>query len=582
MELSSDSNSGGSIEDKPPSDEPVGAGPSESPMLGSPTPPTAWGGYRWLTPGDVNAFFGLMLDNLTGLFLVVILLSGFGFPTDFAISALIPGTALGVLIGDLAFVYFAFRLAKKKQSSDVTAMPLGLDTPSVFGISLLILGPSFVQGVDTLGLSPEAAARRTWHIGIWCIVMSGLLKLAMAPATNWVRRVIPRAGLLGSLAAIALALISFFPLTEILAQSLPGFLALSIVLTTLIARIPLPKNIPGTLGALIVAGLVYYLMCGLGIEGYHFPTISEIEWLPTAWMEATTGSWLGAFADALPYLPIALPFAIATVVGGIDCTESAAAAGDDYHTPTVVGVEAVATLLAGLCGGVIQTTPYIGHPAYKAMGGRAGYTLGTALVIGSAGLLGYFTFLNDVIPKPAVLPILVFIGLEITAQSFSATPKRHYAAVAIACLPALASLVFNFCDRILSDPALGRAGLSLADLSPPFQEAFGVITMLASGFILTSLLWAWGLAAAIDRRLRVAGGVYLACGLFTLVGLMHSPLQGNRLFVPFGPDSWGELVLGGEYQERVFEFAAGYAVVGVLFLIWDRFVDTTTIAGDHE
>ena len=69
--------------------------------------------YDWLTPGDVNAFFGLMLDNLTGLFLVVILISGFGFPTDFAISAMIPGTALGVLIGDLAFVYFAFRLAKK-------------------------------------------------------------------------------------------------------------------------------------------------------------------------------------------------------------------------------------------------------------------------------------------------------------------------------------------------------------------------------------------------------------------------------------------------------------------------------------
>ncbi len=82
--------------------------------------------YQWFQPGDVNAFFGLMLDNLTGLFLVVILLSGFGFPTGFAISALIPGTALGVLVGDLAFVYFAFRLARKRQTSDVTAMPLKL------------------------------------------------------------------------------------------------------------------------------------------------------------------------------------------------------------------------------------------------------------------------------------------------------------------------------------------------------------------------------------------------------------------------------------------------------------------------
>nr|WP_315860680.1 permease [Rhodopirellula sp. SM50] len=528
--------------------------------------------YQWMTPGDVNAFFGLMLDNLTGLFLVVILLSGFGFPTEFAISALVPGTALGVLVGDLAFVYFAFRLAREKNSSDVTAMPLGLDTPSVFGVCLLILGPSFRQGVDSLGLSEIDAAYRTWHIGIWCIVMSGVLKLVMAPASNWVRRVVPRAGLLGSLAAIALALISFLPLSEILGRPLPGLVALAIVLTTLIARIPLPGRVPGTLGALVVAGLIYYLMCGLGVEGYHFPSLSTIEWFPTRWMECWDGSWISAWPDAVPYLPIALPFAIATVVGGIDCTESAAAAGDTYHTPTVIGVEAVATLLAGLSGGVIQTTPYIGHPAYKAMGGRAGYTLGTALVIGSAGLIGYFTFLNDIIPKPAVLPILVFIGLEITAQSFSATPKRHYAAVAIACLPALAALVLNFSGQILGDQALREAGISVSDLSPVFQESFATISMLGSGFILTSLLWAWGLAASIDRNLRTAGIVFLVCAVFTLFGLMHSPLEGSRLFLPLGPEHWETIVLGPESRSKVFEFAAGYAVVGVLLLAWRRWL----------
>jgi len=475
-----------------------------------------------------------------------------------------------VLVGDLAFVYVAFRLAEKKQSSEVTAMPLGLDTPSVFGITLLILGPSYRQGVDAMGLDELAAAYRTWHIGIWCIVMSGIIKLLMAPASNWVRRVVPRAGLLGSLAAIALALIGFLPLPEILAQPLPGLIALSIVLTTLVARIPFPGNIPGTLAALLVGGAMYYLLCGIGVEGYHFPAMSPIEWFPTRWLESWDGSWLSAWSDALPYLPIALPFAIATVVGGIDCTESAAAAGDTYHTPTVIGVEAIATLIAGLCGGVIQTTPYIGHPAYKAMGGRAGYTLGTALVIGSAGLLGYFTLLNDIIPKPAVLPILVFIGLEITAQSFSATPKRHYAAVAIACLPALAALVLNVSGQILADPALLDQGVGVSDLAPMLQEKYAVLTMLSSGFIFTSLLWAWGLAASIDRNLRVAGIVFLVCAAFTLVGLMHSPVEGNRLFLPFGPQSWGAVVLESEYRGKVYEFAAGYAAVGVMLLLWNR------------
>ena len=117
-----------------------------------------------------------------------------------------------------------------------------------------------------------------------------------------------------------------------------------------------------------------------------------------------------------------IPFALATVVGGIDCTESAAAAGDEYDTRQVIGVEGVATLLAAVCGGVVQTTPYIGHPAYKAMGGRSAYTLATALFVGGAGLLGYFGYLYLVIPKAAIFPILIFIGLEITAQSFHATP----------------------------------------------------------------------------------------------------------------------------------------------------------------
>ena len=121
-----------------------------------------------------------MLDNIAGLLLMVGLLSGFGFPVEFAVSSMVPGTALGVLIGDLAFFYIAFRLAAHTGRSDVTAMPLGLDTPSTFGIVLFVLGPSFLQGKQ-MGLDEIDAAYRTWHIGIWCIVMSGLLKFALAP-----------------------------------------------------------------------------------------------------------------------------------------------------------------------------------------------------------------------------------------------------------------------------------------------------------------------------------------------------------------------------------------------------------------
>src|SRR5262249_16644982 len=141
---------------------------------------------------------------------------------------------------------------------------------------------------------------------------------------------------------------------------------------------------------------------------------------------------------ALQKLPVALPFALATIVGGIDCTESAAAAGDEYDTRTILLTEGAASVLAACLGGVIQTTPYIGHPAYKTMGGRAAYTLATALFIGAMGYFGWFPYLFNLLPRAAMFPILVFVGLEITAQSFRATPHRHYPALALAALPALA------------------------------------------------------------------------------------------------------------------------------------------------
>ena len=133
--------------------------------------------------------------------------------------------------------------------------------------------------------------------------------------------------------------------------------------------------------------------------------------------------WQRVFVHAVAQLPVMLPFALATIVGGIDCTESAAAAGDEYDTRSILWTEGLASVLAGLFGGVIQTTPYIGQPAYKAMGGRAAYTLATAIFIGLAGGLGWFAHLFEWLPEAACFPILVFVGLEIGASR--SAPRRR-------------------------------------------------------------------------------------------------------------------------------------------------------------
>jgi AGZA family xanthine/uracil permease-like MFS transporter len=512
------------------------------------------------------------LDNLAGLVLIVSLLVGvYDLPASFALRYMIPGTAMGVLVGDLLFTWMAFRLARTSGRNDITAMPLGLDTPSTFGMIFFVIGPAYqqklaaLQGTDLPDTElTTAAATYAWHIGICAILLSGVFKIACSFGSGWIRRAIPRAGLLGSLAAIALVLISFFPLIEVFHYPVVGFASLAIILTTLTARVTLPGRIPGALAALVVGSVIYYAMQWAGVLGVEPPAIAfepRAALLPTQWMGVFTFEWLAAFEDAIKYVPVLIPFALATVVGGIDCTESAAAAGDEYQTGRVIATEGVATVVAALCGGVIQTTPYIGHPAYKAMGGRAAYTLATALFIGSAGLLGYFGYLYVLIPKAAIYPIMIFIALEITSQSYHATPKRHYPAVAIACLPAMAYLIMIFADGLLA-----QSGKTLDTLGPPLGAQLQTIRTIAGsgGFIITSLLWASTLVAMLDRRLKRAAMYLAVCAVCSLFSMIHSPFADGRMAWPWNIDSLPAVAAG---QTPIY-VAAGYAVAAMIMFVW--------------
>jgi AGZA family xanthine/uracil permease-like MFS transporter len=487
--------------------------------------------YHWATPGDLNAFFGLSIDNLAVLVLTVSLLATvFGYPAQFALAHLVPGTAVGVVVGDLIFTWMAFRLARRTGRTDVTAMPLGLDTPSTFGMVFFVIGPAFAEAVAA-GLDQEAAARRAWHVGMCAIVASGIFKLACAFVAGTIRRLV----------------------------------ALGIILASLTAHIPFPLKIPGALAALVIGGTIQFL----GLRAGWIPDVAHMAidpaaalW-PTEWLAAFRCGWLEAWPQTVKYLPIVIPFALGTVVGGIDCTESAAAAGDEYDTGHVIGVEALATILAGACGGVIQTTPYIGHPAYKAMGGRAAYTLLTAIGIGLAGLTGTFAYLYELLPGPALVPILVFVGLEITAQSFQATPQRHYPAVALACVPALAALAKIETDKLLAAGARPDATLA--------RELFS-LQIISAGFIVTSVLWAGLLTALLDRRLRQAAGWCLAAAACTLVGVIHSPFKDGSLFLP-----WAIGPLPAEAAGRgPLELAAAYGLLALLFAGW------SAVRNDHS
>ena len=454
----------------------------------------------------------------------------FGFPADLVLGRMLPGTALGVLAGDIAYTVMAVRLMRRTGRSDITAMPFGIDTPTMFAMAFGVLGPVKLASND-----PVLA----WKVGMVVTLAIGVAKVALSFAGDWARRVVPRAALLGSIAGVAILLIAFLPMLKILRDPLVGLVALVILLLALLGGVRMPFGAPGAFAAVLAGALIFWMRAGLGGVGHPPPAAGLGFALAIPW---PTLAWVPALDDALPYLSIALPFALVTIVGGIDNTESALAAGDEYRTRDILLVEALATVLTGLCGGVIQNTPYIGHPAYKAMGARAGYTLATGLVIGLGASVGALGALVGVLPEAAVAPILVFVGLEITAQAFHASPRHHGPAVALALVPVAAAMVM-----IQASGLLAGVGKSPADLTGEAAHTWQALLLLGNGFILTAVVWASALVALLDRRLAGAAVAFAVASVATLFGVMHSPAPGGAVFWPWAPPGVEPLRFAGAY-----------------------------------
>jgi AGZA family xanthine/uracil permease-like MFS transporter len=507
-----------------------------------------------LVSGDVNGFLGLVVDNMSVLALLAAVLIGAGVPADIVFGRMFPGTALGVLVGDVTYTWMAVRLSRRTGRTDVTAMPFGLDTPSTIGMALLVLAPAFTR-FRAAGLDPFAAGLETWYLGMAATATMGAVKLVLAFGGRTVRRLIPQAGLLGSLAGIALMLIGFLPLVELWQVPIVGFLTLGLVLYALVAGGKVPGRIPGVLFAVIIGTVLYYLLARLGVGGLAvrapaFPTLRLALPRPDSGI-------LHGFAGIAGYLPLILPFALLTVVGGVNNTESARVAGDAYDVRSVLLAEAAATLVAGVFGGVAQTTPYIGHPAYKQMGARSGYTLLTGIFVGLGGVLGYLANLIEVIPIAVLAPVLVFLAINITAQAFTAVPVRHAPAVALSFFPSIARMVTIELSNAAFIPADRFAHLLI--LPGRGLPMLGVVLALGNGFIITATIWAAFVVEMTESRLRAAAAYLIAGGGLCFFGIIHSVrTDGSAYF-------WWQL--NAVERDISGQFCASYVALSAAFFL---------------
>jgi AGZA family xanthine/uracil permease-like MFS transporter len=409
----------------------------------------------------------------------------------------------------------------------------------------------------------------TWHMGMATMVLIGIIKLIFSFIGGWVQKAVPQAGLLGSLAGIGLALIGFIPIVEVFGMPLVGMIALGLVFYTLVAQIRLPKNAPGVLIAVGLGTALYYILGPMGLTGGTYaPPSAELHF----GFPVPTLGFIHGLPEAIKYLPLSIPFGILTVVGGINVTESARVAGDDYSTRDILLTEAIATLLAGLCGGVAQSTPYIGQPAYKQMGSRAGYTLLTGLFIGLGGVLGYVGFIVELIPRAVIAPILIFVGLDIMCQAFLASPAKHAPAVAFAYFPTVARLL----QIKLSNPDFVPSERFAALLTAPGKglPELLVVVALGNGFILTAMLWGAFLAKLIDRELKEASLYLGIAATLAFFGIIHSAIPDGSMYMPWN--------LSPGQAQVPYQFAAGYLVLAVFVLALSFTKESREPLGEHS
>ncbi|MGE0820984.1 MAG: NCS2 family permease [Candidatus Binatia bacterium] len=465
----------------------------------------------WCVRGDLDGFFGLFIDNLLQLMLIAVLCKVVcGFPADLISGRVLPAAAVSLLIGNVFYAWQARELMRTTGRTDVTALPYGINTPSLFAYIFLIMGPIYQETQN---------ATLAWQAGVFACFLSGLMETAGAFVGDWIRQNTPRAALLTALAGIAITFIAMGFIFQIFASPAIAILPMMMILVTYAAGMKSLFGLPGGfLAVLTGVGVAWFLRI------WGFPSfVSAPEpyvfavYIPTP----VPGDMFALLTSELgwKYLAVIFPMGLFNIVGSLQNLESAEAAGDRYETRPSLLANGIGSLAAALFGSAFPTTIYIGHPAWKAMGARAGYSVLNGVVITMLCLLGGITLVLKIVPIEATLGILLWIGIIITAQAFQEVPKQHALAVAFGLIPSMAAWAL-----LLIETSVRKAGKTLFEVAPTFGNdlyIYGVIA-LNQGFLLSAMILAAILVFVIERDFLRAAGWTLAAAVFSVVGLIHA------------------------------------------------------------
>lgn len=478
------------------------------------------------TPGDWNAFFGFGTNILVNLLVLTGLLRFvLRMPDELVFGRILPAAGLMLFLSTGYYAWLAYRLAKETGRSDVCALPSGVSVPHMFVVVFVIMLPIANMTGDPV---------KGWEAGLAWVFIQGLLLMLGGFIAPLIRKITPRAALLGTLAGVSVAFISLRPAMEMFMTPLIGVTCFAIIVASWFGNVKYFRGVPAGLVAIAVGSAIAWGSAALGLEyggmSLEALTSSVANFGFTLPVPALSHTFSG-FEYLGVILVTAIPFGIYDLVEAMDNVESAAAAGDEFPTTRVLTADGVISTIGCLMGNPFNLAVYIGHPGWKAMGGRIGYSAATGLTVILLAWTGIIPVMLALVPVVAISPILLYIGMLIGAQAFQETPRSHAPAIVLALAPHVAAW-----GKVQIDNALGAAGTSAAEVGIAKLSQVGVLyeglSILGGGAIVGGLVLGAIGAFVIERKFARASAFAFAGAVLTFFGFMHGEAIGLGQSLP--------------------------------------------------
>jgi AGZA family xanthine/uracil permease-like MFS transporter len=474
------------------------------------TKPKIW------TPGDFNALFGFGTNILVNLLTLTALLRFvLKMPDDIVFGRILPATGLMMCLSTMYYAWLAYGLAKKTGRTDVCALPSGISVPHMFVVVFVIMLPISLKTGDPI---------KGWEAGLtWVFIQSFVLMIGgfIAPV---IRRITPRAALLGTLAGVSVTFISMKPALEMFMTPVIGITCFAIILLSWFGGVRYFRGVPAGLIAIAVGTFIAW---GSNAFGLNFGGMTG-----KALMDSVANFGFRIPVPAFDHvfsgfqflgviLVTAIPFGIYDLVEAMDNVESAEVAGDSFPTTRVLTADGVVSLIGCMMGNPFINAVYIGHPGWKAMGGRIGYSAATGIVVILLCWFGTISVMTALIPAVAILPILLYIGMLIGSQAFQETPKSHAPAIVLSLVPHLANWTITAINGSLAAAGIFSVSDELIGKMANNGVLYHGLKVLGGGSILGGLILGAIAVCIIDRNFLKAGGFALAGSIMTFFGFMH-------------------------------------------------------------